>query len=296
MIDGNGVTTIRLDRHRVRKEPHGEVQAAEYAGSQHPGGLRAADVEQPVRRSVHEVAAGKADDRGQEHRAREQRVGDRSSRRIEVERERAHDHRHHEAREDGVAGAAEIDGQQLPDQVDRAQEVHDDVAGADALGEFGQRPQEDHADQPLPRPDEGGELRLVVAGHGAGARLDDGQHHREAEESEHRVGDDGRHHRLAIGRVPLEPRRRQRHVRTIGRGLRSGCMWRQAIVSSHNRDSLYRARRECRRSADPTSTLAPLSVRREAFILPTPAVGRERMQLRERRLEPLPGPAEKRHC
>ena len=52
------------------------------------------------------------------------------------------------------------------------------------------------------------------------------------------------HHRLAIGRVPLESRRRQRQVRTIRRSVRSSCIWCQAVVSSHNRDSIYR------RSAD----------------------------------------------
>src|SRR6267142_6538712 len=46
------------NRHRMREEPDGEVQAAQYPRGQRPRGWGPADVEQPVRGGVHEVAAG----------------------------------------------------------------------------------------------------------------------------------------------------------------------------------------------------------------------------------------------
>src|SRR5262245_9338992 len=216
-------------RQRVGKEPHREVEPAQKPGRQGPEGVRAPRVQQPVRGRVDEVAASEADDGGQECRAHEQRIGDGASRGVELEHERAGNHGAHEAGDGGVAGAAEVGGEHLPDRIDRAQQISHHVTATDSLSELQRRPEQDHADQSLPRPHKGSKLGLVVPGHGVRTRVEDGEHHGEAEKAKHRVGDDGRHHRLTIGRVPLEPRRGQRQVRPTGRGKQFNGMRLQAL-------------------------------------------------------------------
>ena len=135
-------------------------------------------------------------------------------------------HRRQQPHEHGVAGAAEVGGEQRGLQVPRPAEVDHDVAGAHPARELAVAPQVHDVEQPLAEPHVGDRRGEVVAGDGAAL----GQHrdqHRRPQEAEHGVGGEPRQRGLPVGGVALETgpdelRVRREHVDTTLRHPATG--------------------------------------------------------------------------